>query len=223
MYAIEMMANMKALEEWRPELDDTIYHLQLIMDHNNLANQNVIRWFKYIPCVNYYIVYWLAKSNWKWYTLNKMMPGVVLAMRLGSLPAVWVCRATTGPFSSRPVQKLDPLTLGRPNLDTYAFTCRFRLLWLDPSVPISGSGFLVSHLWSHSDMLLLIVTYCHLYVTVYSQCIVRLKEQNERPQTLNNILKMSVNRVSTIYGLSSSVIWVVLDHKHPYRWIWQPI
>jgi len=35
------------------------------------------------------------------------------------------------------------------------------------------------------------------------------------------ILKMSVNRASTIFGHASSVIWVVLDRKHPWTRIWQ--
>ena len=51
----------------------------------------------------------------------------------------------------------DPLTLGVPQPDPYPPTCGFCPVWLDPSVPISGSAFRVSHLWLHSDMLLIIV------------------------------------------------------------------
>jgi hypothetical protein len=82
---------------------------------------------------------------------------LVLATGPGNPPAVRVWTAKTGRFGSRPVQKPDPLTLGGPNPDPYPSTRGFRRVWLDPSVPISGSAFRVSHLWSHSDMLLLIV------------------------------------------------------------------
>ena len=86
-----------------------------------------------------------------------IMTAVVLATCPGNLPAVRVWTAKTGRFGSRPVQKPDLLTLGRPNPDRYPSTRRFRWVWRDLSVPISGSAFRVSHLWWHSDMLLLIV------------------------------------------------------------------
>jgi hypothetical protein len=82
---------------------------------------------------------------------------VVLATGPGNAPAVRVWTAKTGQFGSRFVQQPDPLTLGGPNPDPYPSTRGFRQVWLDLSVPISGSAFRVSHLWSHSDMLLLIV------------------------------------------------------------------
>ena len=84
-------------------------------------------------------------------------PELVLATGPGNPPAVRVWTAKTGRFSSRPGQKPDPLTLGGPNPDPYPSTRVFRRVWLDPSVPISCSAFRVSHIWSHSDMLLLIV------------------------------------------------------------------
>jgi hypothetical protein len=62
-------------------------------------------------------------------------------------------------FGSITVQKPDPQTLGGPNSDLSTSTCVFRQVWLDPSVPIPGSAIRVSHLWSHSNMLLLIVKY----------------------------------------------------------------
>ena len=82
---------------------------------------------------------------------------LVLATGPGIPPAVGVWTAKTGRFGSRPVQNPGPLTLGGPNPDPYPSTRGFRRVWLDPSFPISGSTFRVSHLWSHSDMLLLIV------------------------------------------------------------------
>jgi hypothetical protein len=60
---------------------------------------------------------------------------------------------------SRPVQNPDPLTLGGANQDPYMSTRGLCKVWLDPSVPISGSASPVSHFVSHSDMLLLIVKY----------------------------------------------------------------
>ena len=88
---------------------------------------------------------------------NLTLTDLVLATGPGNPPAVRVWTAKTGRFGSRPVQETDPLTLGGPNPDPYPSTRGFRRVWLDPSVPISGSAFRVSHLWLHSDMLLLIV------------------------------------------------------------------
>ena len=132
---------------------------------------------------------------------------LVLATGPGNLPAVRVWTAKTGRFGSRPVQKPDPLTVGGPNTDG------FRCIWLHLSVPISGSAFWVSHLWSHSDMLLLIVKYWHWYVTVHFRRISHLDVQNNHTHAPNHILKMSgnrasterqqsVNRASTIFGLA---------------------
>jgi len=147
--------------------------------------------------------------------LAKRNTQLVLAMGPGNPPAVRVWTAKTGRFGSRTGQKPDPQTLGGANPDTYPSTCGFRQVWLDPSVPISCSAFRVSHLWSHSDMRLLIIKYWTWYVTVRFRPISRLDVQNKNTQAPNYILKMSVNRASTIYGLASSVIWVVCDHKHP--------
>jgi hypothetical protein len=83
----------------------------------------------------------------------------VLVTGPGNPPAVWVWTAKIGWFSFRPVQKSDPVNLGGPNPDPYLSTHGFRQVCLDPSVPISGFAFRVLHLWSHSDMLLLIVKY----------------------------------------------------------------
>jgi len=121
----------------------------------------------------------------------------VLAMGPGNPPTVRVWTAKTGLFRSRPVQKCKPLTIGGPNPDPYPSTRGFRWVWLHPSVPISGSAFRVSHLWSHSDMLLLIVKYWHWYVTVHFRCNSRLDVQNKYTHAPNHILKMSVNRAST--------------------------
>jgi len=88
-----------------------------------------------------------------------MGSAVVLATGPGNPPAVRVWTAKTGRFGSRTVQKPDPQTLGGPNPDPYPSTRWFRRVWVDPSVPISGSAFRVSYLLSHSDMQLLIVKY----------------------------------------------------------------
>ena len=81
---------------------------------------------------------------------------LVLATGPGNRPAVRVWTAKTGQFGSTPGQKTDPLTLRGPKTDPdpYPSTRGFRRVWLDPSVPILGSACRVSHLRSHSDMLL---------------------------------------------------------------------
>jgi hypothetical protein len=84
---------------------------------------------------------------------------VVLATDPGNPTAVRVWTAKTGRFGSTTFQKPDPQTLGGPNPNPYPSTRRFRRVWLDPSVPISRSAFRVSHLWSDSDILLIIVKY----------------------------------------------------------------
>jgi hypothetical protein len=98
----------------------------------------------------------------------------------------------------------------------------FTFSWLEPSVPISGSAFRVSHLFSNSDLLLLIVKYWHWCVTVHFQCISPLDAQNTHTYVTNHILKIRVNRVWVIFSLTSSVIWVVLDPKHPYGRLLHP-
>jgi len=140
---------------------------------------------------------------------------LVLATGPGNPPVVQVWTAKTGRFGSRPGQKLDPLTLGEPNPDLYPSTRTFHQVWLDPSVPISSAAFRLSHLWSHSDILLLIIKHWYWYCTVHFQHISRLVVQNKHTHAPNHILEMSVNRASTIFGLASSVVWVVLDHMHP--------
>jgi hypothetical protein len=91
--------------------------------------------------------------------LDPTCMSIVLATGPGNLPAVRVWTAKMGQFSSRTVQKPDPQTLGGSNPEPYPSTRGFRRVWLDPSVPISGAAFQVSHLGSHSDMQLLIVKY----------------------------------------------------------------
>jgi len=73
-----------------------------------------------------------------------MLPPLVLATGRGIMPAVRVWTANTGRFSSRPIQNPDPLPLGVSNLDQDPSTCGLGQVWLDPSVPISGSAFRVS-------------------------------------------------------------------------------
>jgi len=132
---------------------------------------------------------------------------LVLATGPGDPPAVQVWTAKTGRFGSRTVQKPNPLNLGGPILHPYPSTRGFRRVWLDPSVPISGSAFRVSYLWSHSDMLLLIVKYWHLYVKVHFRRISCLDVQNKHTHVLNHILKMSVNKSSTEHQQSVNNIW----------------
>jgi hypothetical protein len=147
----------------------------------------------------------------------------VFATGPGNPPAVRVWSTKTGWFGSRPVRKPDPLTLGGPNLDPYPSTRGFRRDWLDPSVPISGSAFLVSHLWSLSDMHLLIVKYWHWYVTVHYWHISRLDMEHTHTHAPNHILKMSVIIASTEHPQSVNRVsterqrYLVL-HLRQYEW-----
>ena len=75
---------------------------------------------------------------------------------------------------------------------------------------VSGSTFMVAFRY-----VLVIVKYWHWYVTVHFQRISRLHRQNKQTHAPNHILETSVNKASMIFGLASSVIWVVLDHNHP--------
>jgi len=140
---------------------------------------------------------------------------LVLETGPGNRPAVWIWTAQLDRFGSRPVQNPNQLTLGGNTPDPYPSTCGFHRVWVDPLVPIPGFAFWASRLQSHSDMLLLIVPNWHWYITVHFWWISRLDVQNNHTHTPNHILKMSVNRGSTIVGLAFSIIWVVLDHKHP--------
>jgi len=72
-YDKELMAIIKALEEWRPECEGAAYPLQLITDHKNLEyfmtkkllNRRQARWSEFLSQFDYKIVYRPAKSNGK--------------------------------------------------------------------------------------------------------------------------------------------------------------
>jgi hypothetical protein len=64
-YDKELMAIIKALEEWRPECEGATYPLQLITDHKNLEyfmtkkllNRRQARWSEFLTQFDYKIVY----------------------------------------------------------------------------------------------------------------------------------------------------------------------
>jgi len=124
----------------------------------------------------------------------------------GNAAAVRVWTVETGRFAFRSVQQHQPWTHGGAKLDRYASTSGFRQVCLDPSVIISGFTFWVSHLWSHSDVLLLIVKYWYCYVTFNFRCVGHLKDQNESIHAPYHVMIISVNGVSTIVGFVSWVI-----------------
>jgi len=77
-------------------------------------------------------------------TLQTSSPSyLVFATDPGNPPGVWVGTGNMGRFGSRPVQKPDPEHLGRPNPYPYPSTRGFCRVWLDSSVPVSGSPFRV--------------------------------------------------------------------------------
>ena len=70
-YNKELMAIIKALEEWRPECEGAAYPLELITDHKNLEyfmttkllNRPQARWSEFLTRFDYEIVYRPGKSN----------------------------------------------------------------------------------------------------------------------------------------------------------------
>jgi len=84
-YDKELMAIIKALEEWRPECEGAEHRLQLITDHKNLEyfmskrllNRRQARWAQFVSRFNYEIVYQPGKSNGK---------ADALTIRHGDLP-----------------------------------------------------------------------------------------------------------------------------------------
>jgi len=75
-------------------------------------------------------------------------------------------------FSSRNVQKPDPLLLGGPNLDPYPSICVFCRVWLDPSVPIPGFGYrvfllMVAFIYPTSNRKMLTLVYCCPFLTYW--------------------------------------------------------
>jgi hypothetical protein len=67
----------------------------------------------------------------------------VLATGAGNQPSVRVGTGIMVRFGSRTIQKPDKQRLGGPKQDLYPSTGGFYRVWLDPSVPISGSVFQV--------------------------------------------------------------------------------
>jgi len=72
-YDKELMAIIKALEEWRPECEGAAYPLKLITDHKNLEyfmtkkllHRRQARWSEFLTRFNYEMVYRPGKSNGK--------------------------------------------------------------------------------------------------------------------------------------------------------------
>jgi hypothetical protein len=87
-YDKELMAIIKALEEWRPECEGATYSLKLITDHKNLEyfmtkkvlNRRQARWSEFLTRFDYEIVYCPGKSNGK---------ADALTRRPGDLPEGW--------------------------------------------------------------------------------------------------------------------------------------
>jgi ribonuclease HI len=70
-YDKELMAIIKALEDWRPECEGAAYPLQLITDHKNLeycmakklVKRRQARWSEFVTRLDYEIPYRPGKSN----------------------------------------------------------------------------------------------------------------------------------------------------------------
>jgi len=117
-----------------------------------------------------YVFLWLLCMITSWMLVHNAMR-LVLTMGPGNPRTVQVWTGETVQFSSKTVQKPDPLLLGGPNLDSYPLTHRFCQFCLDRSVPISGSSFWDFYIWSHLDILLLIAKDRYLYIVVMFELI----------------------------------------------------
>jgi len=140
---------------------------------------------------------------------------LVLATGPGNPPAVRVCLAKMGRFGPRPVQKPDRPSLGRPNLDSYPSTCGFCWVWLDQSVPMSGSAFWV---------FLFMVTFryptvhCNILTLVYHwlfemYCLPLYSKDEETPFRPNSKTEhqQSVNDFRSSKSSNYNVIWSLLS------------
>jgi len=76
-------------------------------------------------------------------TATKFAQSLVLATGPGNSPAVGAWTGKMVRFGSRPIHIPDPELLGGPSPYPYPSTCGFCRVWLDPSVPVSGSPFRV--------------------------------------------------------------------------------
>jgi len=140
---------------------------------------------------------------------------LVLATGPGNLPAVWIWTTAIGWFSSRPVQKPDPLSLGGANLDTYLSTNGFCSVWLDLLYRISGFVFRVS---------LFIVAFryatnkCKIFTLVgswlfwmYWPPFLTMEEarcflphpENKRPQSVNDCCSCFLSNISGTWSQTS--------------------
>jgi len=138
---------------------------------------------------------WLPQHRiWIIATLRRL----VLATGPGNQPAVQFWTGKTVRFSSRTIQKPDPLLLGSPNPAPYPSTRRFRLVWLDSWGPISGSAFrvfLFIVVFSYPTVnckILTMVLHCHFLMywhPLYSKQVERHSlphPENERQSSVNN-------------------------------------
>ena len=81
----ELLAVVKAFEEWRAELQSVINPVQVLTDHKDLEyftttkllNRRQIPWLKFLPQFNFQMVYRPGKAGGKLDTLTR---------RLGDLP-----------------------------------------------------------------------------------------------------------------------------------------
>jgi hypothetical protein len=68
-YDKELMAIVRAFEEWRPELEGALYPIQVLSDHKNLEyfmstkllNRRQTHWAEYLSHFNFKIIYCPAK------------------------------------------------------------------------------------------------------------------------------------------------------------------
>jgi hypothetical protein len=73
MYDKELMAIIRAFEEWRPELEGVLHPIQVLSDHQNLEyfmsmkllNHHQTQWAKYHCHFNFKIVYHPGKAGGK--------------------------------------------------------------------------------------------------------------------------------------------------------------
>jgi len=148
---------------------------------------------------------------------------LVIATGPGNLPAVWVLTANKVGCDSSHDLRHQRLVLGGPNRYPYMPTGRICQVWLYPSVPISGYGFMVFLFVvkfgnpTVNCKLLNLACHCQFW---FIGCFCNQITERHAPYPF---LKMRVNWVWLIFSLGSLVSGVVSGCRHSFIRYWSPV
>jgi len=115
----------------------------------------------------------------------------VLATGPGNPPVVQVQTAKTDLLGSKPIIRPDLLHLCRPQPDPNPSTRMFGRVWLDMSVPISGSGirgslFMVAFRFPSADRKILSLVYRCSYLMYWPALLSKTSENRSWPHPEND-------------------------------------